>query len=221
MMQHSAAITYGASTRAFKDDGPDDDLGLSSNRGGSWNKGKVDEGLESSDEEDGTGEDGTGTGGGSKESMKKVFELKESGETKRFSDEMEFLLDGLKTDQSIGIRRSSCLDLCRKFLSGSFAMKVRAHNFIHKIYTLLRGSDDAVLLASLSFLIMILSQDKHNVDLLLHEESNGFLELVSTIMKMKDPFGGLDTAATKKIGFGITNRAKEKKMVSVIFRQDG
>ncbi|KAK9768029.1 hypothetical protein K7432_001665 [Basidiobolus ranarum] len=128
--------------------------------------------------------------------LKSQHELRELGESKRFNDEMEYVLDGLDPTQSLSVRRTSGLELARKLLSSSFSMKLRAHNCIPKIYELLREQNDPIVLACRAFMLCLLMQDKRNLEFLPLEDH--CMELLMELLTIKpDPLAQLDWGSTK------------------------
>ncbi|ORX88394.1 hypothetical protein K493DRAFT_411035, partial [Basidiobolus meristosporus CBS 931.73] len=128
--------------------------------------------------------------------LKSQHELRELGESKRFNDEMEYVLGGLDPEQSLSVRRTSCLELTRKLLSGSFSMKLRAHNFIPKIYELLREQNDTTILSCRAFMLYLLTQDKRNLEFLPLEDH--CLELLGKLLTVEpDPLVQPNWGSTK------------------------
>ncbi|KAJ3283163.1 hypothetical protein HK104_010523 [Borealophlyctis nickersoniae] len=149
LVRHPIGMTYGRS-RSFLSEVEDP---YAPSPYMSESQRRRDEGLESSDEDE----------PGRKE-VKTVHELREAGMAKRFSDEMAYLLDGLQEDQSIGVKRSSCLELAKKILSGKFMMKVRAHDFVPRVYAALHAQEDPFLLATSTFAFCVMLEDKRNIE---------------------------------------------------------
>ncbi|KAK9766823.1 hypothetical protein K7432_003814 [Basidiobolus ranarum] len=128
--------------------------------------------------------------------LKSQHELRELGESKRFNDEMEYVLGGLDPTQSLSVRRTSCLELARKLLSGNFSMKLRAHNFIPKIYELLREQNDSIILSCRAFMLYLLVQDKRNLEFLPLEDH--CMELLLKLLTIDpDPLAQLNWGSTK------------------------
>ncbi|KAJ3106084.1 hypothetical protein HDU97_007087 [Phlyctochytrium planicorne] len=83
-----------------------------------------DEGLDSSDSDDDMSK---------KIELKRVHELRGGGESKRFSDEFDYLLSGLQPNQTKNVRTSSYFELLRKIANPNFSAKLKTHNFMSKI----------------------------------------------------------------------------------------
>ncbi|KAJ3413689.1 hypothetical protein HDV05_007677 [Chytridiales sp. JEL 0842] len=79
------------------------------------------EGLESSDEEE-------------RRDLRTSHELRQSGESKRFSDEMEYLLAGLSANQPVNVLRTSALELCKKVKCPKLLGKIRTHSYLPRVY---------------------------------------------------------------------------------------
>ncbi|ORX88702.1 hypothetical protein K493DRAFT_75853 [Basidiobolus meristosporus CBS 931.73] len=128
--------------------------------------------------------------------IKSQHELRELGESKRFSDEMEYVLDGLDPTQALSVRRASGLELVRKLLSSSFSMKLRAHNCIPKIYELLRDQIDPIMLGCRALMLCLLMRDKRNLEFLPLEDH--CMELLKDLLTTEpDPLAQLDWGSTK------------------------
>ncbi|KAJ3130305.1 hypothetical protein HK098_004352 [Nowakowskiella sp. JEL0407] len=103
---------------------------------------------------------------------KSIYELREAGEMKRLKDEMDYILDGFGGHQPVSVKRSSCIDLSKKILSSQFLIKIRAHDFISRVFNALREENDSILLSATSFIFAIFSKDSRVLDLLITSESN-------------------------------------------------
>ncbi|KAI8853052.1 hypothetical protein BC829DRAFT_36447 [Chytridium lagenaria] len=89
------AYTYGRTRSFLAEDGVDVENPLETYA--TFLKRNKYEGLDTSDSEDDA----------SKKELKTTHELREAGELKRFSDEMEYLMSGLQANQAANVRRSS------------------------------------------------------------------------------------------------------------------
>ncbi|TPX45744.1 hypothetical protein SeLEV6574_g03693 [Synchytrium endobioticum] len=175
----AAPVTYGR-TRTILANAADE-LG-STNKFISLHQQYRDEGLEDSDEE----EDKT---------IKSMHEMRVAGETKRFYDEMTYMLDGLQDRQPLGVVRTSCLAIGRKLLlQPAFIGQVRAHDFLFRVYgCLLRRKDnihktDSVVLSTILVTIgSLMLQDARNVIEISSEA--GCLDFIVAGLKLQpDPF---------------------------------
>ncbi|KAI9144441.1 wings apart-like protein regulation of heterochromatin-domain-containing protein [Paraphysoderma sedebokerense] len=123
--------------------------------------------------------------------VKTMHELRHAGENKRFTDEMNYLIDGLGRSQKINVRRSSSIDLIRKLLQKDIRRKIRIHNMITPVIANLKGEPDLILQSShLVILLFILSDaDNHTVSDLICECSCVEMLLNSLLLPVKkDPF---------------------------------
>lgn len=78
-----------------------------------------------------------------------ISNLRSHGEMKRFDDEMAYLLDGLRPEESIGLRRTRCahraviqdalisfsaVEIVRKLGEANFIRKLRTGNYLDSLY---------------------------------------------------------------------------------------
>ncbi|KAJ3217299.1 hypothetical protein HK099_005529 [Clydaea vesicula] len=127
------------------------------------------EGLESSDEE--------------KVEIKTIHEIREGGELKIFSDEVDYIFDGLDAQQAINIRRTSSLDLLKKMLKPAFLIKLRAHNFLVRIFLLLSHTNeneepDSILVVIILLMMISLLNDSASFDHIRCELANWMEKLI-------------------------------------------
>ncbi|GET65172.1 protein wings apart-like [Rhizophagus irregularis DAOM 181602=DAOM 197198] len=130
-----------------------------------------------------------------KYALKSSHELRETGDYTRFTDEMDDIFDGLES-RSITIRINSVKDLSLKLLDGDFLLKVRAHNYISKIYTILNGNQDLLIRCYFSFIICMLMEDKHSSESLIQE--HGFIEFVVNLLNTSTDPLNIDTDSLEK-----------------------
>jgi Wings apart-like protein regulation of heterochromatin len=64
--------------------------------------------------------------------------LRATGESKRFTDDMGYLLEGLKLSEPIGIRRSGAVELSRHLADAEFVRKLCANGLVGHVYEELR-----------------------------------------------------------------------------------
>ncbi|KAJ3313399.1 hypothetical protein HDU76_002659 [Blyttiomyces sp. JEL0837] len=113
----TATVTYSRS-RSFQQSYVDDYCAGAGNR---------DQGLESSDDET------------ERRDLKTLHELRVSGEAKRFADEIEYIVDGLRPDQPVNIRRASYMDLATKLINNQ---NIRAFDVCGMLSRYLPFEDD-------------------------------------------------------------------------------
>ncbi|XP_066304117.1 wings apart-like protein homolog isoform X2 [Branchiostoma lanceolatum] len=90
----------------------------------------------------------------------------ELGETQEFSDDIEYLLDGLKNTESAGTRCLSLISLATKCLAPIFRLQLRAHGTVNKVFGELQdASSDPALSLCTALLMYMLSRDRMNMDL--------------------------------------------------------
>lgn len=88
------------------------------------------------------------------------------GSSKRFTDELSYLFEGLSSREDLSSRRSSAVQLVGNLLEDEFARKLKAHGLLEKVYEKLRaagggGSEgDRVLDTALVFYVATLSVDQ-------------------------------------------------------------
>nr|CAG8581406.1 4923_t:CDS:10 [Entrophospora candida] len=127
--------------------------------------------------------------------------LREVGENSRFTDEMNYILDGLRSSQPLNVRRTSGMELAQKLLNKEFLLKIRAHNYIPKIYSNLIAHKDT---------------DKHNSESLLLE--HGLLEMIiNSIDVSHDPFIDNNNRSLEKYEKKLVNDLRDIIFQSNIF----
>ncbi|RIA86273.1 wings apart-like protein regulation of heterochromatin-domain-containing protein [Glomus cerebriforme] len=149
-----------------------------------------------------------------KHALKSSHELRVGGDYTRFTDEMDYILDGLE-NRSINVRRNSVMDLLSKLLDGDFLLKVRAHNYISKIYVILNGNQDSLIRCCFSFIVCMLMEDKHSSESLIQE--NGFIEFVVNLLNTSSDPLNTDIDSLKKSEKSFINDFKDIILKSMIF----
>ncbi|KAF9906793.1 hypothetical protein EC991_000306 [Linnemannia zychae] len=79
---------------------------------------------------------------GDQATLKASHELREAGQNHKFRDEIEYILDGIRTKDRPKIRRTSCLDLVRSMLKHEFASLFRSFNYMPAIFETIRTDQD-------------------------------------------------------------------------------
>ncbi|KAF9133950.1 hypothetical protein BGX30_012102 [Mortierella sp. GBA39] len=74
--------------------------------------------------------------------LRASHELREAGQNHQFIDEIEYILDGIRTKDRPKIRRTSCLDLVRSMLKLEFADLFRFHNYMSTVFETIRTDRD-------------------------------------------------------------------------------
>ncbi|XP_076329388.1 wings apart-like protein homolog isoform X2 [Tachypleus tridentatus] len=98
--------------------------------------------------------------------VKKAHQCHEFGETQEFSDDVEYLLEGIQFVNKTGTRCLSVLSLATKCMAPSFRIYIRAHGTAPKIFSALMDAPTEPNLAlCTALLLFILSQDRLTIDL--------------------------------------------------------
>ncbi|KAK3101252.1 hypothetical protein FSP39_002172 [Pinctada imbricata] len=98
--------------------------------------------------------------------VKEAHECQEYGETQDFSDDVDYLLVGLKEGEPMSTRCLSCIGLAQKSILPAFRMHLRAHGTVAKIFGHLQDSiTDPSLALCTALLMFMMSRDKLNMDL--------------------------------------------------------
>ncbi|KAF8931932.1 hypothetical protein BGZ58_007322, partial [Dissophora ornata] len=77
-----------------------------------------------------------------KTALRASHELREAGQSHRFKDEIEYILDGIRSKDRLKIRRTSCLDLTRSMLKEKFVVQVRTHHYMPTIFEAIKYDQD-------------------------------------------------------------------------------
>ncbi|CAI2166083.1 15535_t:CDS:10 [Funneliformis geosporum] len=133
--------------------------------------------------------------------LKSSRELREVGDNTSFTDEMDYIFGGIE-NRSINVRRNSVMDLLSKLLDRDFLLKIRAHNYISKIYTILDRNQDL---------------DKNSsVYLIKEHDFVGFV--VNLLNTSSDPLS-TDCDSLKKSEKLLVDNFKEIILKSTIFKE--
>ncbi|KAJ3393656.1 hypothetical protein HDU84_001431 [Entophlyctis sp. JEL0112] len=154
---NSVGITYGKSRSFLQASLSAEETGK--DRGCDRGESKVDEGLESSDDDE-----------EKKTELRNVHELRESGKATRFTDEVEYITSGLSTKNSLGMRRASYLELAAKVMNEQFLLKARAHNVLSRFCECIDDSDQIITTISL-YIVFVMSRNRRNLDVLIQQQS--------------------------------------------------
>lgn len=71
--------------------------------------------------------------------LSSITELRSKGESRRFIDEIGYLFEGLDAKSSIGLSRSSALEMIAKFCDQDFMKRAKAAGFVTKAWEVLRS----------------------------------------------------------------------------------
>lgn len=138
--------------------------------------------------------------------VKEAHECQEHGETQEFSDDIEYLLAGLKEGEPMSTRCLSCIGLAQKCILPAFRMHLRAHGTVSVIFGNLHdAASDPSLALCTALLMFMLSRDRLNMDL---EKSSLNLMLRLLEVDNQDRDGGMTAAGKRALNRNI-ERAKE------------
>ncbi|KAF9113738.1 hypothetical protein BGX27_000899 [Mortierella sp. AM989] len=77
-----------------------------------------------------------------KAALKASHELWEVGQNHKFKDEIEYILDGIRSAKRLKIRRTSCIELGRSMLKHEFTTQVKAHQYMPVIFEIICNDRD-------------------------------------------------------------------------------
>ncbi|XP_063814888.1 wings apart-like protein homolog isoform X2 [Pseudophryne corroboree] len=113
--------------------------------------------------------------------VKHFNDVVEFGENQEFTDDIEYLLSGLKSNQPINTRCLSVISLATKCAMPSFRMHLRAHGMVAMVFKTLDDSQHHQNLALCTAALMyILSRDRLNMDL-----DRASLDLMIRLLEME------------------------------------
>ncbi|KAM4032287.1 wings apart-like protein homolog isoform 2-T3 [Anomaloglossus baeobatrachus] len=113
--------------------------------------------------------------------VKHFNDVVEFGENQEFTDDIEYLLSGLKSNQPINTRCLSVISLATKCAMPSFRMHLRAHGMVAMVFKTLDDSQPHPNLALCTAALMyILSRDRLNMDL-----DRASLDLMIRLLEME------------------------------------
>ena len=92
---------------------------------------------------------------------KNAHECLDEGQTQLFKDDLEYLMDGLKSSHKIATRCHSALELASKCTSVEFRMHIKAHGLTESIFTALEDAfiEEQLLLCA-CMILFVLAKDK-------------------------------------------------------------
>uniref|UniRef100_S4RF82 WAPL cohesin release factor b n=1 Tax=Petromyzon marinus TaxID=7757 RepID=S4RF82_PETMA len=120
--------------------------------------------------------------------VKHFNEVLEFGETQEYTDDVKYLMSGLKPRQPLSTRCLSVISLAMKCAMPGFRMHLRAHGQVAKVFKLLIDAQENQNLALCTAALMyVLSRDRLNMDL-----DRGCLELLIRLLEMEGGGAGAD-----------------------------
>ncbi|KAG0257407.1 hypothetical protein BG011_003966 [Mortierella polycephala] len=93
--------------------------------------------------------------------LKASHELREAGQSHRFKDNIEYIMEGIRTKDRVKIRRASCLELARSMLEEDFLRHVKAYHYMPIIFETIHNDKDPIVFSCLVLMIGILLLDGH------------------------------------------------------------
>ncbi|KAH9922543.1 hypothetical protein B0H21DRAFT_701490 [Amylocystis lapponica] len=163
--------------------------------------------------------------------LKSITELRTKGETRRFLDEVGYLFEGLDAKGSIGVRRSSALEIVTKLCDAEFARKTKAADFLGRTWEVLReagaGNGDKVLDAILIFFAALVARDPRDLaDLASKSDFASVLyHMLAVFERENDPLwlisSGLSDAELRKTGISKADKTSLVSLQKSIRKKSG
>ncbi|XP_013928117.1 PREDICTED: wings apart-like protein homolog [Thamnophis sirtalis] len=133
--------------------------------------------------------------------VKHFNDVVEFGENQEFTDDIEYLLSGLKSNQPLNTRCLSVISLATKCAMPSFRMHLRAHGMVAMVFKTLDDSQHHQNLSLCTAALMyILSRDRLNMDL-----DRASLDLMIRLLELEQ-----DSSSSKLLNEKDMNKIKEK-----------
>ncbi|KAF9177718.1 hypothetical protein BGZ51_008450 [Haplosporangium sp. Z 767] len=79
---------------------------------------------------------------GENSALKASHELREAGQNHRFKDNIEYIMEGVRTKDKVKIRRASCLELARSMLDEDFLGCVKTYHYMPTIFETIHHDKD-------------------------------------------------------------------------------
>ncbi|KAK4047128.1 hypothetical protein OIV83_005580 [Microbotryomycetes sp. JL201] len=110
--------------------------------------------------------------------LRSVSQLRAKGESSRFVDELNYLMEGLQADDSLPGRRSAALEILRRMQDRDFFKKLKSSGFDERVYMQFRragaGDGDQILDSALAFLVVVLVRDQRIAEALCRISDSAF-----------------------------------------------
>ena len=137
--------------------------------------------------------------------VKTATEINDHGEFQEFTDDVEYICDGMKPRNKIAARCLAAISLAQKCMKPNFRMHLRAHGEVSKFFGELKDApSNSSLALCTSTILFVLSQDRLNMDMD-RESLELLLNLLDTDCNLKD--------ALESSGFDKRELAKNKQKV--------
>ncbi|KAM0791555.1 hypothetical protein ACM66B_006002 [Microbotryomycetes sp. NB124-2] len=110
--------------------------------------------------------------------LRSVTQLRAKGESSRFVDEFNYLMEGLQKDDTVSGRRAAALEILRRMQDRDFFRKLKSSGFDERVYMQFRraeaGEGDRILDSALAFLVVLLVRDQRIAEALCRVSSSTF-----------------------------------------------
>ncbi|KAF9433262.1 hypothetical protein BGZ76_009681 [Entomortierella beljakovae] len=114
--------------------------------------------------------------------LKASHELREAGQNHKFKDEIEYIIDGIRTKDRRSIHRTSCIELTRSMLESEFMTQVKAHHYFPTVFEIIYNDEDPIVISCLALMLEIMIRDTQaSKDILC---INGVLEFLCHCLEM-------------------------------------
>ncbi|KAI0053231.1 hypothetical protein FA95DRAFT_1482207 [Auriscalpium vulgare] len=163
--------------------------------------------------------------------LKSITELRSKGESRRFMDEVGYLFEGMDEGASIGVRRSSALEIVTKLCDVDFARRAKATDFLTRAWDVLRGAGagdgDKILDAILVLFAACAAESPQ--DLLELVQLPDFVptlwRVLPSVERAKDALqlvqSGLGDFELKKAGISKAEKIMLRSLFSIIVNKSG
>jgi len=122
--------------------------------------------------------------------VKKAHEMNDLGEFQEFTDDVDYISDGMKPKNSTAARCLAAISLAVKCMKPNFRMHLRAHGEVSKFFVELKDAPSNPSLAlCTSTILFVLSQDRLNMDMD-RDSLELMLNLLDTDCNIKDALEG-------------------------------
>jgi len=132
--------------------------------------------------------------------VKTAHEINDHGEFQEFTDDVEYICDGMKPRNKIAARCLAAISLAQKCMKPNFRMHLRAHGEVSKFFSELKDAPSNTSLAlCTSTILFVLSQDRLNMDMD-RDSLELLLNLLDTDCNIRDALdnSGFDTRELEK-----------------------
>jgi len=144
--------------------------------------------------------------------VKRAHQIQESGEFQEFNDDVDYILDALKSQNPTATRCLSAMSLASKCMEPAFRMHLRAHSTVAKFFQALKDAPSHASVALCTSCIMfVLTQDRLNMDL-----DRDSLELMLNLLEIDTGIGHVDVMEDKELG---KNKLKVRELCEEMVRK--